>query len=162
MQVVDLPIVAISTELGAAIKMLRKLKRGALLAKHKEAYFLFSAGNIVVGRSKGVKTLAELPLSAYERVAGPETTRKRFALTVALPDFGGSARKDAPDYVLGKVSGGSARLRIRDSALAVEYVSGPKDYYCDGPWRHDDFPPPSVSEGDPCPHQDGYKIVSST
>lgn len=160
MRVVDLPIVAISTELGAAIKMLRKLKRGALLAKQKKAYFLFSAGNIVVGRSKGMKTLAELPLSAYE-VAGPETTRKRYALVVALPDFGGSASKDAPDYLLGKVSSGSARLRIRDNAVAVKYVSGPKDYYCDGPWHHDDFPPPDVSEGDDCPYKDGYKIVSS-
>ena len=161
MQEVDLPIVTISIELGAAIDLLRMAKRSALLAKQEKGYLLFSAGNVVVGRSKGAKALSDLTPSAVVSVPVPTKKQRRFALEVALPDFGGGAGKVLADYVLVKVSSGSAVLKFRDSVVAQKYVSAPKDYYCDGPPQHDDFPPPDVSEGDDCPHKDGYKVVSS-
>lgn len=161
MQEVDLPVVAISTELTEAIEILRKSQRAALLAEQQGEYHLFSAGSIVVGRSSGANTLFDLTPTKTVSLGVRPQERHALGVEVTIPDLRDRARRVVSDYVLSKVTSVTASLQIRDTDLALNYVSGPKDYYCDGPRHHHDFPPPDVSEGDPCPRGDGYHIVSS-
>lgn len=142
MKEINVPVMALSTDLGAAGARLRESQRSALLAKVGNEYHLFSAGNVAVGRSRGAGTLSELEPDGV--------------LTA-----GHAALATTDEYALTNITSEFAVLQVRDSELAVRYASSPKDYYCDGPRHHDDFPPPPVSEGDPCPHNDGYKVVCS-
>ena len=174
MKQVDLPLMKISTGLSPALAQLRKSNRSALLSESEGEYHLFTAGNIAAGRSKGIKTLLDLKSNAKLK---PQTTAPRSAsrVTKAQPSAGRSGqrlrlgrarganigRRSAADYVLGPVAGKSAFLGIRSVNMALKFVASPKDLYCDGPRHHDDFPPPDVSEGDPCPHRDGHTIVSA-
>jgi hypothetical protein len=172
MKQINLPVIAISTGLSGALTQLRKSKRSALLSESEGEYHLFTAGNIAAGRSKGVKTLSGLTSNAKLKaktarspLAGrskrpPLVDARRLAAGVAKA----GAKKVLPlavPYVLGLVAGKSALLGIRNVNMALKFVSSPKDLYCDGPRHHDDFPPPDVSEGDPCPHRDGHKIISA-
>jgi hypothetical protein len=156
---VDLPVMAISTELSTALAKLRKCKRSALVAKAKGEYRLFNAGSIVVGQSKGKAVLSDLePAQIISRQRRRERSRG-FVLEVALPDLGAGAADVVADYVLTDLGPEFAHVLIRDSQVVTNYVSGPKDCYCDGPGMHD-FPPPNVLPGAECPFRDGRIVCS--
>lgn len=161
MKEVDLPVVPISVALNAAINVLKTAQRAALVATAENKYFIFSGGNIVVGRSKGVRTLSDLEPTAVVSIPAPEKKREGFGLVTALPDVGSAVGKVVGDYVISKRTQSLVHVLIKDDSVAINYVSSLKDYYCNGPRHHDDFPPPDVVEGDPCPHADGYTVVSA-
>lgn len=158
MEEVKLPLVPVSTTLSAAMDALRLAKRGALLATHGDQCFLIGAGHIVVGRSKGIETLSELAKTSIVTLPKTPKVQQVFESMVRSIRIG---RTDEPDYLLTEIVGNLGVVAFGDKQLAARYVSPPKDYYCDGPRHHDDFPPPDVSVGDDCPRRDGYKIVSS-
>lgn len=173
MKQVDLPLMRISTGLSPALAQLRKSNRSALLSESEGKYHLFTAGNIAAGRSKGIKTLSALksnaklkpktaaPQSARVTKAQPSEDRPGQRLLLGRARGANIVRRSTADYVLGPIVGKSAFLGIRSVNMALKFVASPKDLYCDGPRHHDDFPPPDVSEGDPCPHRDGHTIVSA-
>lgn len=161
----ELSVVPIEMGVGAAIDQLRKSGRSALLAKQEGGYDLFSAGNIVVGRSEGAKMLSDLTPDTRLSTKVVETKSLVFGLKSRLLvhlNFGVGTKQIAPDHILVSARGGGVLVNVPNAALVMKYLSGPKDYYCNGPRRHDDFPPPTVSAGDRCPHGDGYTIVSSS
>jgi hypothetical protein len=168
MKQVDLPLIAISASLSTAITQLRKSKRSALLSKSKGEYHLFTVGDIAAGRSKGIKTLSNLKSTAKVK---PEeaVARVRIQIKKAQPGEGRVkaakaarvAGRAAAKYVLGAVSGKYVSVGIRSAELALNFVSSPKDLYCDGPNHHSVPPPDGIREGDPCPHLDGHTIVSA-
>jgi len=175
MKQVDLPLIEMSTGLSAALTHLRKSKRSALLSESQGEYHLFTAGNIAAGRSRGIETLSDLKSTAKLKLKtasphvgvgakktrlvgeGRSAQRRDVRRGRATPIVGRSSAR----FVLGTVARKSAFLGIRSADMALRFFSGPKDLYCDGPNHHDDFPPPDVSEGDPCPHHDGHTIVSA-
>lgn len=161
MKEVDLPLMQISAELSAAINILRTGQRAALVVEQQNKYFVFSAGNIVVGRSEGAKTLRDLKPTVVVSNPAPEKKREGFSVVTALPDFGSTGGKLVGEYLISKLSQTLVHVLIKDDSVAMNYVSGMRDYYCNGPRHHDDFPPPDVVEGDPCPHGDGYTVVSA-
>jgi hypothetical protein len=133
-----LPVVTLNTDLTTALQILKERQRGALITKIDGEYRLLTAGSIVAGRRR------PLPNVFY---VTPENTLALGA--------------QSPQIDLEQVSDSGAIVNVDDVQMAQKYVSSPRDYYCDGPRHHDDFPPPYVSEGDPCPHKDGHTIVSS-
>jgi len=175
MKHVDLPLIAISTGLGTALTQLRKSKRSALLSEYEGKYHLFTVGNIAAGRSKGIKRLSDLKSIAKLKPKTAAPRRAAVQVKKGQPGGGGATRRQgfshakaanivrqsAARYVLGAIAGKFAFLGIQNVNMALKFVSSPKDLYCDGPRHHDDFPPPDVSEGDPCPHRDGHRIVSA-
>jgi hypothetical protein len=178
MKQVNLPLVAMSTGLSKALTKLRKSKRSALFAESGGEYHLFTAGNIASGRSKGVEKLSELTSTAKLKPSGKQEKTSKHAAprankapgarkhAAARPDLAhtyapAGGGRVAAGFALQSITGESVMLGIRSIKLAVNFISSPKDLYCDGPRHHDDFPPPEVSEGDPCPHRDGHKIVSA-
>ena len=165
MKQVDLPLIAISASLSTALAQLRKSKRSALLSKSKGEYHLFTVGNIAAGRSKGIKTLSNLKSTAKVK---PEEAVARVRIQIKKAQLGkGRAKaaklagREAAKYVLGTVSGKHVSVGIRSAKLALNFVSGPNDLYCDGPNHHPVPPPDGIREGDPCPHLDGHTIVSA-
>jgi hypothetical protein len=181
---IDLPLIKMSTGVGAALSQLRKAKRSALLSEYGGKYHLFTAGNIAAGRSKGSKKLSDLesivkllpmaePKITVKRTGGG-AQKKKGLLENAKPRAGRSPQsgmeraqiakflgKSASGYVLRNIAGKSAFLGVKSVNVALKFVSSPKDLCCDGPRHHDDFPPPDVSVGDPCPRRDGHKIISA-
>ena len=183
MKQVDLPLIKMSTGLSAALTQLRKSKRSALLSESEGKYHLFTAGNIAAGKSKGSKKLSDLestvklkPMVESKMIVHRTRVgakKKKGLLENAKPRVGRSTQRgldraevakiigrSTASYVLRNVAGKSALLGIRSVNLAMKFISSPKDLCCDGPRHHDDFPPPDVSAGDPCPHRDGHKIIS--
>jgi hypothetical protein len=165
MKQVDLPLIAISASLSTALIELRKSKRSALLSKSKGEYHLFTVGNIAAGRSKGIKTLSNLKSTAKVK---PEDAVASVRIQINKAQSGEghvkAARvggRAAAKYVLGTVSGKYVSVGIRSVELALNFVSSPKDLYCDGPNHHSVPPPDGIREGDPCPRLDGHTIVSA-
>lgn len=171
---VELPVMSISADLDVALSNLRSSRKSALLSEDNGAYHLFTAGSIVVGRSRGIKTLAELKIDPRSTspqlvVALPTKTKtlrdsqshrlRRGGTGTTEPsgrteDIGGRGG----NYVLNSIVGDTAFIGLLDMDLVNKYVSSPPDCYCDGPRQHDTFSV-VVRDGDPCPYKDGHKIV---
>lgn len=172
---VKLPLVAMSTELGAALSTMRRSKRAALISKDEGAYSLFTAGSIVVARSRGIKTLADLKSDAKSaapqlivRLPTGRAPRKLVALERDQPGLGGGIKAGRPiertapsiggNYLLTHIAGQNAFIDLFDADLVTKYASSPGDCYCDGPRHHDSFAV-AVRDGDDCPYNDGHTIV---
>jgi hypothetical protein len=171
---VELPVMSISAGLDVALSNLRSSRKSALLSEDNGAYHLFTAGSIVVGRSRGIKTLAELkidPRSASpqlvvtvptktktQQIGGSQSHRLRRGGTGTTKPTGPTEDIGGGNYVLNSIVGGTAFIGLFDMDLVNKYVSSPPDCYCDGPRQHDTFSV-VVRDGDPCPYKDGHKIV---
>jgi len=171
MKQIDLPLVAMSTGLGSAMKMLRKSSRGALLSEHEGTYHLFTAGGIATARAEGIETLSALrahpklkPVIVVKRPTGRVPVRYRRA-PLAETRSGDRATpklviRPSRSYVLTKVAGKSAFVGVRSANEASVFVSAPAAYYCSRPVRPHSFSAGEVNVGDPCPRLDGYIIVA--
>ena len=162
---IELPVMESSTDLETAIGKLKRDGCGALIADLEGRYRLITAGAIATGRKRGLNDLSELYEVDAVTVSIQERRQERRAQVAAVGGEGWNSEVmesmlDLPDHVLRSVVNNSAFLNVTNVVLARQYASPPKGYYCDGPWHHSDFPPPDVSEGDPCPHRDGHKVVS--
>jgi hypothetical protein len=174
---VELPLMAMSTELGVALSTLKRSKRAALISEDKDTYHLFTAGSIVVGRSRGVKTLADLESdarSAKPQVLMRPSTRPRRGGIAGLEHSqlgsgsgetkaGRTAGRKGPsgNYVVDHIVGKIAFIDLVDKDLVAKYGASPSDCYCDGPRHHDTFNM-VVHDGDECPYNDGHNIVCAT
>jgi len=169
---IKLPLMTISTDLDTALADLRKARRSALLSEEGGRYHLFTAGTIVVGRSLGIKTLADLkddPRSAAPQIVGSllkemtdaQRTRSREESPQGSPPTT-QATYDivvrSGNYTVNRIVGDEVFVGLLDSELATKYLASPTDCYCDGPRHHDTFSV-DVRDGDPCPFRDGHKIV---
>lgn len=177
MMKIKLPLMTMSTDLDGALANLRQSKRAALISEQGGTYHLFSAGSIVVGRSRGIKTLAELkvdprsspPPTVMPLIAKSKTKQIFSSQRDRLPSGRTGKRKTTKatsddivgrsgNYVLGRIVGKNAFIGLLDTDLVDKYVSSPSDCYCDGPRHHDSFTV-VVRDGDQCPYKDGHKIV---
>jgi hypothetical protein len=154
-----LPVVTLSTDIPSAIDRLKTANRSAVLAKAVNGeFFLFSAGTLATARSKQMETIADLDPDL--KIKAPEKELQAFGAHSVTPGFSGSLQIELPDFVIGEIEHGVAKVLIRDKGIADTLFTGPHSYYCDGP-RHHSFAPGAVSVGDPCPRGDGYTIVST-
>lgn len=157
---VHLPLVSSSLDLNSALDQLKTQNRSAVIAQHEGRYLLFTASNIAAGRHKGKTDLASLEADVAVAKVGEEKT---LSVPVGVASGGGESgdwTSNSADFILKKAAGTTALLKVGNDALALKYSAGPTSYCCDGPRHHDDFPPPDVSVGDACPHNDGHKVIA--
>lgn len=181
----ELPLFPEDMSLNETLVSMHSVGRAAGVVLRNGAFHLVAAADVAVARSKGIKTLGEVPTRGPAEIDGTGQVRLGHAvrvttqmsvggyeLSVEAPGESGQAHVDAFLTKTGYgrsvwQSAGFQRIDhpridvlLPEGADTLAFGLPPRDYYCNGDPRHD-FPPPIVREGDLCPRMDGAHIVSS-
>jgi hypothetical protein len=166
MRVIDIPVLPIDTPLDEAFAAMRKMKRSGVAARGRDGqYWLFEAGSVVVGRSRGERILADIKKRSRIHRFQPNT------LTGLNIDF----QKPQQSYrsigrILGRTDMSYAlwgphqeasrvtRIMSLSANLAARIGSGPTICYCTNPHRQHPYEQWDVPDDGKCT-RDGYQIV---
>ena len=138
MNALDLPMLTMKTPLEEAFVAMKKARRSAVLANDDNACWLFKAGWIAVGISRGQQYLVDL--KNRQRVHQP-SQREAQKIDWEIPTKTSTAVKtllyttQTSHMVFPPLpnTGGTARIIMMREALAFDIGSGPSDCYCSEP-----------------------------
>lgn len=139
MDIVELPVVALSCPLRDAFEAMKSRRRSAVVGVHsgeRKEYFLFTAPDIVHQLARGGGTLDDV--SRRSRVAEAPALSKMLGIgTIGAAPEPSSFDATGGPYALVSTAANTAAVVTRHKWLAAALSAKPGDCYCDGPFQHE-------------------------
>jgi hypothetical protein len=168
MDTIELPILPINTPLQEAFDAMKAADRSAVVSPDEHRLWLFKAGWVVAGMSRGEKTLADLEKRCRVKQVTPKVATE-MGIDLAQPHLTMTLVEDFLDKVdrryltaalIPSVRKGMAMIITRHEGLAAAIGSGPASWYCTNPDLEDPhhYEPPPLPADRRCRY-DGWKIV---
>jgi hypothetical protein len=158
MDVIDLPVVSIKTQLTDALGVMKTNGRSGLVAVENDVHWLFTAGWVVIGIARGKKNLADVDKRWRAQIVTPPTSVNT-ASYQHVEDFLDGVSENYMLFTPGPVFE-TAKIVTRHEGLSQALSLAPSICYCTNPNRPDDphgYSPP-LPPGNRCKF-DGSPIV---
>jgi hypothetical protein len=155
MDVIDLPVVSINTQLTDALGVMRTNGRSGVVAVENRTHWLFTAGWVVIGIARGKKNLADVDKRWRAQIVEPKESVQT-ANHQEIEDFLDGVSENYMLFMPGPVLE-TTQIVTRHEGLSQALSLAPSICYCTNPNHPHGYDPP-LPPGNRC-NLDGSLIV---